>query len=76
MDCNNYSYTAPGFGVDPPAPKRQPVEAVTILRRTHNGRDYYIIRDGNPDPVSIWWTKDYSIDAALKTVKDCFENGI
>jgi len=74
MDCNNYSYTAPGFGANPPAPHRQPVDAITIERHSHNGRTYFIIKD--PEHISVWSTKAYTLENALKAAKDIFKNGI
>lgn len=76
MDCNSYSYTAPGFGTDSPAPHRQTVNSITIQRREHNGHTYYIIRDGNPDPVSAWSNKTYTLDDAARTMINYFKNGI
>ncbi len=57
-----------------PAPKRDPVNAITIERHSHNGHSYFIIRD--PAHVSAWSTKAYTIESALRAAKDIFENGI
>ena len=57
-----------------PAPRRDPVNAITIERHSHNGHSYFIIKD--PAHVSVWNTKAYTVESALKTAKDIFENGI
>ena len=73
MDCNNYSYT-PHILEEGPAPKRDPVNAITIERRSHNGHSYFIIKD--PAHISVWSTKAYTLENALKAAKDIFKNGI
>ena len=71
MDCNSYSY-APDMLKESSAPKREPVNSVTIERREHNGYIYYVIRN----PGDEWFTKVFSLDAALKTVHEYFTEGI
>lgn len=73
MDCNNYSY-APHILDEEPAPKCAPVDAITIERHSHNGHTYFIIKD--PAHISVWSTKAYTLESALKAAKDIFKNGI
>lgn len=73
MDCNSYSYT-PHILDEEPAPKRAPVDAITVERHSHNGHTYFIIKD--PAHISVWSTKAYTLESALKTAKDIFKNGI
>ena len=70
MDCNNYSYTAPGFGVDTPR-TWTPCNRVTIERRTANGREYFVIiaEDGGNN-------KAYDIETAIQTAANRLKEGV
>ena len=69
MDCNSYSYTAPGFGVDAPR-NYTPVDTVTITRRTANGREYFTISTGDGYNIA------HSIDSAISTAQNWLEEGV
>lgn len=69
MDCNNYSYTAPGFGVDAPH-KYTPVETVTITRKTANGHEYFTISTGEG------WITAHDLDTAIKTARNWMKEGV
>lgn len=71
MDCNSYSYTAPGFGVDAPR-QYTPCDRVTIERRTANGHEYYIIID-NTNSGS---TKVYDLPTAIRTAQSWLMKGV
>ena len=69
MDCNSYSYTAPGFGVDTPH-TYTPCDRVTIERRTANGHEYFVIW-GNGGS-----NKAYDIKTAIQTARNWLEEGV
>lgn len=46
MDCNNYSYTAPGFGVDRPV-KYDTFDKVEIEKRIFPRGTLYVVRVGD-----------------------------
>ena len=70
MDCNNYSYTAPGFGVDAPH-TWTPCNAVTIERRHANGRDYFVILDDHEGS-----SKAHDVETAIKTAANWLKEGV
>jgi hypothetical protein len=53
MDCNSYSYTAPGFGVDRPAPvaeyRNDDMSAEITTQRGYNGATVYNVWAGSYD---------------------------
>ncbi len=53
MDCNSYSYTAPGFGVDYPAPVAEyhndDMRAEITTQRGYNGATGYNVWAGSYD---------------------------
>jgi len=69
MDCNSYSYTAPGFGVDAPR-NCAPVDTVTITRKNANGHNYFTISTGES------WTTAHDLDTAIKTAKNWMKEGV
>jgi len=69
MDCNSYSYTAPGFGVDAPR-NYTPVDTVTIERKTANGREYYTISTGEG------WNTAHDLDTAIRTAANWLKEGV
>ena len=71
MDCNSYSYTAPGFGVDTPH-TWTPCDRVTIERRTANGHEYFIILDDTNNGSS----KAYTLKDAIKTAENWIREGV
>ena len=71
MDCNSYSYTAPGFGVDTPH-TWAPCDRVTIERRHANGKEYFVILDDTNKGSS----KAYDLNTAIRTAKDWLKEGV
>lgn len=69
MDCNLYSYTAPGFGVDAPR-QYTPADTVTITRKTANGYEYFTISDGNG------WNIAHDLQTAIKTAEEWLTEGV
>lgn len=53
MDCNSYNYTAPGFGVDRPAPvaeyRNDDMSAEITTQRGYNGAMVYNVWAGSYD---------------------------
>lgn len=69
MDCNSYSYTAPGFGVDTPH-TLTPCNTVTIERKTNSkGQNYFTISTGDG------WTIAHDIDRAIRTAANWLKEG-
>ena len=71
MDCNSYSYTAPGFGVDTQHTWTQ-CDRVTIERRNANGKEYFVILDDTNEGSN----KAYNIDTAIKTAHNWLTEGV
>ena len=71
MDCNSYSYTAPGFGVDTPH-TWAPCDRVTIERRHANSKEYFVILDDTNEGSS----KAYDLNTAIRTAKDWLKEGV
>ena len=69
MDCNSYSYTAPGLGVDTPH-TWTPCNIVTIERKTSKGHDYFTISTGDGYNIAR------SINSAIRTAKNLLEEGV
>ena len=69
MDCNSYSYTAPGLGVDTPH-TWTPCNIVTIERKTSKGHDYFTISTGDGYNIA------HDIDSAIRTATDWIRNGV
>ena len=77
MDCNNYSYTAPGFGVDKPSKKPlKPCNRVIIERVEHNGKHFFIVSTGDIMTNDYVWTKYYNLDFAMKAAQEWIEKGV
>lgn len=77
MDCNSYSYTAPGFGTDEPRKKpSKPCNRVIIERMEHNGNEYFIVSAGDICTNDYVWSKFYNLSIAAKTAVDWMENGV
>ena len=70
MDCNSYSATAPGFGVDAPH-QYTPVDTVTIIRKlSATGREYFTIKSGDS------WTTAHDLQTAIWTAEDWLTEGV
>ena len=68
MDINSYSYTAPGFGVDYPAPvaeySNDDMNAEITTQRGYNGATVYIVWAGSYDGSMDIYESFRTLDAA------------
>jgi len=77
MDCNSYSYTAPGFGVDEPSKKPlKPCNRVIIERVEHNEKQFFIVSTGDICTNDYTWSKYYNLNFAMKAAQEWIEKGV
>ena len=68
MDCNSYSYTAPGFGVDYPAPvaeyRNDDMSAEITTQSGYNGATVYNVWAGSYDGSMDIYETFHTVEAA------------
>ena len=78
MDCNSYSYTAPGFGVDRPAPvveyRNDDMSAEITTQRGYNGATVYNVWAGSYDGSMDVYESFRTLDAARALYDHIMDN--